>query len=319
MLRAKLEAEGLKCQKKHLTFILGFIILTFAWISPVSAVNDSPVKISNVEISVMPEYDNSDVLVLYGINFVNNSVEPYNGELRFPVPKATTNNIVKETANPNDVHVEVRIEEKGDYAEFVWKPANPIQPNSSYPIHLEYYYNPIPGTGTKSFEYQFRAAMPVDQAIFNVYQPLKASNFKMEPVGQLSGPDEQGFQVQSISSANLKIGDKVDLKVSYTKDDPNPSVQPQSAGTEATSETGQTSAGELSSTVIIVAIVAIVAVVVLIGFIIFSNQNEEGDESQDSESEFAQKKRRLKQRLENGNISEETYLVLIDELEREHS
>ncbi len=339
--------------------------------TPVYAEKASPVKISNLEINVMPEYDTTDVLVLCTINFMNTTSQPYTGEIRFPVPKSTTNNIVKETNNPNDAHLAVRVEDKGDYAEFVWKPSQSIQPNGSYPIHLEFYYNPLPGTGNKVFAYQFRAAQPVDQAKVFVLQPLKASNFKMEPAGQLLGQDSHGFQVYGLNSTSLKTGDKIDLKVSYTKDDPSPSVQKPSGATGQPAA-GQAGENQLSSATIIIPMVVFFLFIVIIAVRASRNRDNEeaavsprasnqksrgannkpaGSSRQNADSRLAngggrpeagsrraagsirkatgggkpaytdrqvQEKRQLRQMLLDGEISEETYLELVAEIEADN-
>ncbi|MDA8210308.1 MAG: hypothetical protein M0021_00270 [Clostridia bacterium] len=310
---------------KVLAILLGLVL---AYTTPVYAENSGPFKISTLDISVMPEYDTSEVLILYSINYVNTSGQPYNGEVRFPAPKGTTSNIVKETATTNDNHLAVRVEDKGDYAEFFWKPSQAIQPNASYPIHLEYYYNPLPGSGNKAFTYQFRATLPVDQARINVYQPLKATNFKMEPVGQLLGQDNQGFQVYGLNSANLKNGDRVDLKIAYTKEDPNPSIQkPGVSG--LTGQSGQASGGQFSSAVIIIPLVVLGVIIAIIVVKTFGNREMareavnrrvvQNNREETRDSKLAKEKRKLRQKLLNGEISEETYHELLMEIEEDYN
>lgn len=315
--------------KRLLKILVAIFSLLLIWTMPAHAENAGPFKISNLEISVMPEYDTSDVLVLYAINYVNTSGQPFNGEMRFPVPKGTTNNIVKETSTTNESHLAVRVEDKGDYAEFVWKPAQPIQPNANYPVHLEYYYNPLPGTGNKSFDYQFRATLPVDQAKVNVYQPLKASNFKMEPTGQLLGQDNQGFQIYGLNSSNLKSEDKVNLKISYTKDDPNPSVQKPSAAAGTTGQPGQAGSGQFSSAAVMIPMAAIVVIIVIIAVKALGNREEQRvvsrrgkspkNQGKQVNSKLAKEKRKLREMLLEGELSEETYHELLADLEEEYS
>lgn len=315
---------------KNVIKVLAILLcLVLAYTTPVYAESSNSLKISTLDVSVMPEYDTSDVLVLYSINYVNTSGQAYNGEVRFPVPKGTTNNIVKETATTNDNHLAVRVEDKGDYAEFVWRPSQPIQPNASYPIHLEYYYNPLPGSGNKAFAYQFRAGLPVDQANINVFQPLKATNFKMEPVGRLLGQDNQGFQVYGLNSTNLKTGDKVDLKVTYTKEDPNPSIQkPVSSG--ATGQPAQAGGSQMSSAAVLIPTIALVVIIIIIIVKVFGNRDVEretvshrvktqSNQKETRDSKLAKEKRKLRQKLLNGEISEETYHELLMEIEEDYS
>lgn len=321
--------------RKRILVLLAVLCLLLNMAAPAYAENSSPLKISKMGISVMPEYDTPDVLVLYSLTFQNDSTQPYSGEVRFPVPKGTSSNIVTENVNNNDQHVNVSVEDKGDSAEFVWKPLQPIQPKATYQIHLEYYYNSLPGTGSKSFTYKFVANMPVDQPQVHVYQPLKATDFKMEPVGQALGTDSKGFQVYGINSSSLKPGDKIEFKVSYTKNDPKPSVDPPSASQGAAGGTGQTPAtskSQLSSAAIIFPLAAILIGVVLIGVkalrksetevdpepVRKSNQKRKQIKSQ-GESKFAQEKRKLREMLLNGDLSEDLYRELLADLEREYS
>lgn len=319
--------------RKKMILILTVFLLVFSLVTQASAEGVAPIKISKLVINVMPEYDTQDVLVLYSINYQNDSNQPYSGEIRFPVPKGTTSNIVTEKTNNSDNHVNVRVEEKGDSAEFVWKPLQPIQPKANYDIHLEYYYNPLPGTGSKAFTYKFQANMPVEQPQIHIYQPLKASDFKMEPVGQLLGTDDKGFQVYGVSSASLKTGDKVEFKVSYTKNDPNPSVAPPSASAGNAGgavPTNQSSKSQLSSAAILIPLAALV---IGVGFIavkaLSRNQPDEsrnarrsaqrtGRREENLSSKFAQEKKKLRQLLLDGEISEAMYHDLLIDLEQEY-
>ena len=305
------------------------LCLTLLGAPPAWAKKDNPLKISNMEISVMPEYDTQDVLVLYTVNYVNTSNQVYNGEIRFPVSKGSTNNIVIETATVNDNHLQVKVEDKGDFAEFVWQPTQPIQPNASYPIHLEYYYNPLPGTGNKAFTYGLRTIMLVEQAKINVLQPQRASNFKMEPSGQLLGQNNQGFQVYGLNYFGLKPGEKKEFKVSYTKDDPNPSVQA-SAATQAGGQSGPEGESQLTSIAVVVPLIALVAIIGIIAVKAADNreqispvakrreQKQRGREAPDNKNLLKDKKK-LRQMLLNGEISEDTYHELLAEIEEEYS
>lgn len=323
--------------RKRILVLLAVLCLILNVVAPVYAENSTPLKISKLGISVMPEYDTLDVLVLYSLTFQNDSAQPYSGEIRFPVPKGTSSNIVTEKVNNNDQHLNVRIEDKGDTAEFVWKPLQPIQSKAIYSVHLEYYYNPLPGTGSKTFTYKFQANMPVDQPQVHVYQPLKATDFKMEPVGQALGADSQGFQIYGVNPSTLKTGDKIEVKVSYTKNDPKPSVDPPSASQGATGGAGQTpqsSKSQLSSAAIIVPIAAIlIGIIVIAAKALTNRENETEIDSQpvrksnqkskhgksSGESKFAQEKRKLREMLLNGDLSEDLYRELLMDLEREYS
>lgn len=311
--------------KRNIVTVVVILCLVLIWSTPVFAENGNPFKISTLDVSIMPEYDTSDVLVIYSINFINTSGQPFSGEMRFPVPKGTTNNVIEESGILNGNNLLSRIDDKGDYAELIWKPAKPIQPNVNYTMHLEYYYNPLQGTGNKAFTFPFRATLPIDQANINAYQPLKANNFKMEPAGKLLGQDNQGFQVYGTKYSNLKNGDKIDFKISYTKNDPNPSVQKQSGAAPASDQQAPSAGSQLNFGVMVL-IAALIVVVIVIGVKIFDNRKSSiKNNSRDNKkqgagnSKLAQEKRKLRQMLLNGTIGEDTYHEMLMEIEEEYS
>lgn len=270
--------------KNIIKLALVLCCMLLLWAQPVFAENN-PVKISNLDTSIMPEYDTGDVLVINTVSFTNNSSLPYKGELRFPVPNKTTNNVVIETNDSKEKNLALKVEAKGSFAEFVWKPSQPIQPNSSYFIHLEYYYNPLPGTGAKAFIFQYNATLPVDQAQIQVYKPLKASNFKMDPIGHMVGKADQGFEVYGLYPYKMNVGDKVDIKVSYTKDDPAPSVQqaqtevlPEQPEQAPSDQPGQSVSGPLAGAAMVA---PIMAVILGLGFVAIKLTHRAGENKEE--------------------------------------
>lgn len=242
-----------------LKILLLLMCFSLTWAGPAVAEMGNSFK-TTVDISIMPEYDTSEVLVLNNITFINSSGQAYSGEMRFPVPKGTTNNIVKEI-DGSGAHLHVRVEDKGDHAEFVWQPSQPIQPNVTHRIHLEYYYNAIPGTGPKSFNFNFKPSYAVDRVSMQIFQPLKSTDLVAEPPIQLLGTDKQGFQVYGSNYTGVKPNQDITLKVSYNKTDPNPSVQPQGPP-----EGGVTSSGQFGTVSVLVPLVLLLlaGVVVII-------------------------------------------------------
>lgn len=322
--------------------LVQFMCLTLLLAGPAYAEMGTNIK-TTVDISIMPEYDTSDVLVLNTITFINSSGQAYSGEMRFPVPKGTTNNIVKETNSTNDSHLTVRVEDKGDHAEFVWQPSQPIQPNATYPIHLEYYYNPIPGTGNKSFDFIFQPSYTVDRANVQIYQPLKSTNLVTVPPTQSLGADNQGFQLYGTNFTGVKPNQNISLKISYNKTDANPSVQPQTQQDGGGADQLATK-GQFGSMAVLVPL----AVLAIFGLIVLKKAMDKGEieelDSADDEEEITvkptekkktsikstgkkqdfgstklmQEKKRLRNMLMNGEIGEATYHELLAELEEEY-
>lgn len=318
--------------RKFSMSLLVIVFTLFSSVSPGYAEVNPPLQISSVDANVMPEYDTSDVLVIYAINFTNSSASDYSGEVRFAVPKGTTNNILLESNATTDSHVQIKVEDKGEYAELVWTPTKPIKVNESYPVHLEYYFNPLPGTGSKEFSYRLSPSSDIGQVQVNVYQPLKATEFKMEPAGKFVKKDSEGFNIYSIDSAPLRKGQNLDVKISYTKTDPEPSLKPPSATQEAGGEVKEN--GSLSSAAVMLPLVGMLALVILIAIKSFNtpsvvetptrrpNKSKQANQakipSKKTESTFAQEKRKLRQKLLEGEINEDTYREILADIEQDY-
>lgn len=309
------------------TKILGLVLLiTMLGVFPVYAA-ESPLTMTSAEINVMPEYDTEDVLVIFALNYVNNSAQPYSGEIRFSVPKDIKSNIVTENMHTSEDHLNVRVENKGEFSELVWTPTKPIEPKAAYPIHLEYYNNPLPGTGSKSFVYQFNAPIEVQKANVIVLQPLKATDFKIEPAANLMGKSNEGFNIYGFERSGLKPGDQIKFAVSYKKDDPNPSVKPPGQNQGSQGQPGQSESSQLATTTVIIPLVFLAAFII---FLVFRSKGQKGPSVRESvvpemrrerstpgNSKVSQEKQKIREMLLNGDISEDTYLMLVRDIEGE--
>ncbi|KTE92448.1 hypothetical protein AT727_19025 [Desulfitobacterium hafniense] len=320
-------------------FVISFMVLLFLLflsVSPGYAENSPPLGIMQLSAHVLPEYDTSDVLIIYGIQFSNNSQSDYTGEVRFAVPKGITKPIVIEDtpqATGSDIHIQVRVEDKGEYDEIVWNPTTPIKAMENYPIHLEYYFNPLPGTGQKKFTYTLYSNFDIGQVQVNVFEPLKATEFKMEPAGKFLKKDSEGLNIYSIDPSPLSKGQNLNVEISYIKTDPEPSITPLSATQNAGSSVKQN--GSLSSAAVLLPMVGMLALVIVISIKSFNTPsaketptqrpkksiqgNQEQTSSDRIESLYAHEKRKLRQKLLDGEINEETYREILADIERDYN
>lgn len=125
-------------------------------------------------------------------------------------------------------------------------------------IHLEYYFSPgIAASGAKKFAVVFIS--PADTPTLNeqVQQPKRSTGFSIDPPGADGSPDAEGFSYKTESFANVKDGDRIQVGVSYTKSDSDPSKP---AGTTATP--GQSQSTRLFLILLIVLVVVVVGLVV---------------------------------------------------------
>ena len=86
------------------------------------------------------------------------------------------------------------------------------------------------GNPDKTFDYEYIPEYAVTRAEVEVLQPKKASNMVVTPDFGQAQPGPDGFSVFKKEFNNLKPGANVQIKASYTKSDPTPSVVSQQQG-----------------------------------------------------------------------------------------
>ena len=323
-------------------FFMFMILLGLVIGSKTAYAETAKLEIIKMDINVMPEYDTSDILVIYSIDFKNLSDQPYSGELVWNLPKGSKKyTVVDRSKGDNHVEPTVKHGEKND--QIVWKFTTPLQPGETKPVQIEYYYNNLQGNPDKTFVYEYIPEYPVTKAEVVVFQPKKASNIVVTPDFGQAQPGNDGFSIYKKEFKNLKPGDNVQLKASYTKSDPNPSVAPLSEQPGQSGQPTQSTQSKRTSAAIVLLFLA--AFVAVLGLIIYkamnskhisANRNGEEDyedeefinakanmkkrnsnKKQPSNSKLRAEKKKLRDALLSCRITEDTYHQLLAELNEE--
>lgn len=203
--------------RNKIVFLLAFGLFLIALTSqPIAA--QTPDRIGSLSISVWPEYDDPSVLVIYDGEFANK--EGFPREVAFLVP---ANAKVNATAYGNS---------NGEF--FNTDPWKTVDAGNGWTrvlftlpqsiFHVEYYYSPLQGSPDKKMDYVFNAANPADSVRLEIQEPLKATNFKTEPVAATQTSRGHDFKYHVFQFSNVAAGQNLKVQVSYTKSDPNPSV-----------------------------------------------------------------------------------------------
>lgn len=199
-----------------------FLIFTFCLllvaIAPRPIAAQTPERIANLGISVWPEYDDPSVLVIYDGEFANK--ESFPKEVAFLVPSSAR---VNATAYGDG--------QGGFFNTEPWKTADAgsgwtrVLFTLPQPLfHLEYYYSPLQGSPDKKMAFVFNSVNAADKIQLEIQEPLKASNFKTEPAAAMQTSRGHDFKYHVFNFANVTPGQNLQVQVSYTKSDPNPSV-----------------------------------------------------------------------------------------------
>lgn len=194
-----------------------FTLVLLGSVSPARA--EEPPKISMMDVSVWPEYDQPGVLVQYQGNVAGKADKTSPVELYFFVPKGA------------GVGAACAVQANGNHTSETWKESEAeggltkITFKVSEPqFHVEYYYNPLPTATDKKFSFAYTAALPADQVQVDIQHPLKATNFALTPDTPDLHKDNDGFTYHSYTFKQVAAGQKLATDVAYTKTDPKPSV-----------------------------------------------------------------------------------------------
>lgn len=187
-------------------------------LAPTPVAAQTPDRIANLSVSVWPEYDDPSVLVIFDGEFA--AKDGYPREVVFLVPTGAR---INATAYGNGKGEFFNTDPwKTQEAGNGWTRVLFTLPQSFF--HVEYYYSPLQGTPDKKMEYVYNPAGAADSVQLEIQEPLKATNFKTEPVAATQTSRGHDFKYHVFQFSNVAAGQNLKVQVSYTKSDPNPSV-----------------------------------------------------------------------------------------------
>ena len=211
-------------------------------------------KTDQMDVRVLPEYDQPAVLVIMSFSLPANV--PLPATLKFPIPAgAQIAGIGEVDPNGNFTY---------NYASS-YPPVTPgaewdiatIQVKNYRQLQIDYYYDPgLPqGAGQRSFPLLAQMPMDVGTLLLHVQQPTGATNFQVQPALPGSGKASDGFTYSVATYPDVKAGSTLGHLVSYYKPD----------GTLSTGS-GQSSPTQVNTNTVLLA--AILVVVVCVGALV---------------------------------------------------
>ncbi len=186
-------------------------------------------RITSMSVSVRPEYDQPGVLVIYEARVLNDSPQPFSGELAFQIPEgAPVPHACEITREGDHISRLPRIESVGTLRLVKWNIDRQLGPGDEYHAFVEFYYNPIEKVGDlKSLAYRFVPLVPTDRLDLTVVEPLNAAELRFSPQhteSRLASLDGRTFNVHLFQWENLLPGQAVQVDVSYRRADDRPSI-----------------------------------------------------------------------------------------------
>jgi hypothetical protein len=217
-------------------FIFPLLIIVYLILPPsgVGAQTNTP-KIETLGVSLWPEYDRPEVLVIYRVRLSPDT--PLPAEVTFPLPGYVEAMhavaIEEEGGLLNVAEDQIQLTPQGDAVLLTF-------PTTSAAVQFEY-YDPVilsKQDQSRQLTYNFVSRYPIGSATFEVQQPLQATNFNLEPAASDNFADGNGLQYHVVQTADLAPDEPFELSVSYQR--PTDAVSVQQLNNQAPSQTLET-------------------------------------------------------------------------------
>src|SRR3990170_7655084 len=200
--------------------ISGFLfLLVTCHLSLVTVSNASDLKIGRMKVSIMPEYESPDVLVVYEGKFADKDAFP--NQVNFTLPKGVTKLTDVCSLSPGGQHFcqLYNIIDKGEYNETSVK-----LPYSDF--FIDFKYSPFKvksGKFVRDFEYIIKSIYPVDILEVSIQEPLRTKDFELfpKPLNKVSKKD---LNYYNYTLKDVKQGQDIKFKIKYIKEDNRSSV-----------------------------------------------------------------------------------------------
>lgn len=175
-------------------------------------------KTDQMDVRVMPEYDQKAVLVIVGFTLPASVSLPTT--LKFAIPSGATFGGIGE------------VDSNGNFTYNYQNSYPAVQPGTQWDIatidvkkyrelQIEYYYDPgLPvGGGQRSFPLQVMLPLDAATLLLHVQQPARATNFQVQPALQGSGKASDGFTYAVGTYSDVKQGSTLGHTISYINPD----------------------------------------------------------------------------------------------------
>src|SRR5215467_4973825 len=175
---------------------------------------------ARLRLSIWPEYDDPRVLIMLRGEMIPRQAFP--AHITLPLPKGAEIIGAGMISEQNELL-------RHPYEVLPGDAQDSLQLNLPVPrFFLEFYYNPFPASGAeKRFTYTLPTPYPVEGLKVDIQQPLKATNFTLDPAPMEHLTDKRGFTYHQFAYHDIAPGQPQTFTISYTKTVPTPSVRKQ--------------------------------------------------------------------------------------------
>jgi len=175
---------------------------------------------ARLRLSIWPEYDDSRVLIMWRGEMAPRQAFPTH--ITLPLPKGAEIVGAGMISEQNELL-------HHPYEVLPGDTQDSLQLNLPVPrFFLEFYYGPFTASGAeKRFTYTMPTPYPIEVLEVDIQQPLKATNFTLDPAPMERLTDNQGFTYHQFAYRDIGADQPQTFTISYTKTVPTPSVPKQ--------------------------------------------------------------------------------------------
>lgn len=180
---------------------------------PLRASAQSPVVFDKVQVSIMPEYDQPSVLVMYDLSISSGTSLPAQVSFRIPKVVGKPSAVAMRDVDGTLVNLNYTTADDGD-----WLRINFFAPAQL--LRIEYYDNRLAKNGpARSFEYRWPGDYAVNSLTVQVQQPVNATNMQITPSLGSGQQQQDGLTYYEKNIGEVKAGTPFTLRLSYNKKD----------------------------------------------------------------------------------------------------
>lgn len=193
--------------------ILLLLVLLVLVITPGFTLQEqNPVHITRMEIDIWPEYDRTQVLVIYRVQLSRETSLPVRFSIRIPKKAGNPFKVAMRDLDGVLYNVEYSIETEENWNQIVLT-------TSSEELYIEYYDPDLVKTGNdREFALSWFSDYPIDKLVVKVQQPRNSENLWISPsmgLGELNPNDNLVYL--SGDFGELPTGTSFSIALAYTR------------------------------------------------------------------------------------------------------
>ena len=234
--------------------ILTLVLVLTALAGSVQA-QDTP-TLSSLEITLWPEFDKPEVLVIYRGIFADDTPLPVPVEFYLPAQAGQPSAVAYVGEDGQTYNQEYRTRVEGDWLVVSFDLATPG-------FQLEYYDNlPVDSSGRRTYEYVYTADYPISILNLEFQEPPTAEGFALDPVADSVTQKSDGLTYHLVQVGSVTQGETNQWQLTYQKADSDLTIAgfPQADSPQTTAPPPTEEAGNATVWIFLVAFVALIGV-----------------------------------------------------------